>query len=134
MSREIKFRAWHPTSGMAMTPILQRSDYTGVVRCKGYDKDGNLIFLPLMQCTGYKDKNGAEIYEGDFIKVVCDGEEESAFIQQVTWEDEGYWVDVYDCEYSRTSLSGGANNHYYEYEVIGNIHENPELVAPAQPA
>ena len=88
----------------------------------------NLIFL---QSTGLKDKNGVEIFEGDIVKVsVHNG------------------FDYYDnevCVVRKSRFHSGLvcinpNNDMecrifnqdviedYQYEVIGNIYENPELL------
>lgn len=67
------------------------------------------------QFTGITDKNGKEIYEGDIVRYFANGNAEIKFYK-------GCWVvmgkDGYD---SFDSLCG-------YIEVIGNIHENPELL------
>lgn len=78
----------------------------------------------LMQCTGLHDKNGKLIYEGDFLHWDYGfgrygGEEPEVGFAQVTWSaEQSCWLlgDEWICEYSG------------DYEVIGNIHENPKLV------
>ena len=69
--------------------------------------------------TGFKDKNGKEICEGDIIR--CHGDDR--FIAPVIRHDNsgGFcWVSCYkeECFIPESD----------EVEVIGNIHENPELI------
>ena len=116
MKREIKFRAWHEADGRMVYPFS-----------KGFNNilsNGDLLnsYENIMQFTGLKDKNGKEIYEGDMVR----------------WED--IQDDGYGCGYLTTIeepvyFGGGA---FYpictmpekQFEVIGNIYENPELLKP----
>lgn len=69
------------------------------------------------QCTGIKDRNGELIYENDLIKIDDD-------VAVINWSD--YYArfmlesseDIFDFERSYAE----------ECEVIGNIHENPDLL------
>ena len=80
----------------------------------------------LMQSTGLKDKNGKEIFEGDV--AVMDG-----------WRRQGVTFGTQEVEEEFGSvriyrgfnlyLGGGYPNAVMsEFEVIGNIYENPELM------
>lgn len=107
--REIKFRSFYNNRTM-----LYSSSYINLY----YFFELKPQRFPFMQFTGLTDKNGKEIYEGDVIK-----------------------NDGLDCiveykapEFLRRVIKHDLRNQTYpfkshhEYEVIGNIHENPELL------
>ena len=78
--------------------------------------------ITLLQSTGLKDKNGAEIYEGDIVKGYSVYPEPSIFepflMGEVYYTNRGTW-DSY------SYILGGFNE---QVEVIGNIYENKELI------
>lgn len=76
--------------------------------------------IEVLEYTGLKDKNGTEIYEGDFIK---DGERTLL----VRWRQ--------DLTSFALSSKDWAYDHYFgeaidpgHCEVIGNIYEHPHLL------
>jgi uncharacterized phage protein (TIGR01671 family) len=88
------------------------------------------------QYTGLKDKNGTEIYEGDIVSPSNSWNPELKFV--VTF-GEGVFDSGY---YSFTGFylisdDGRQGEDQYElskdsvYEIIGNIHDNPELLGGA---
>jgi len=75
-----------------------------------------------------RDIKGSEISKGDIVRVVEDGE--FIFNHKVTYDEKGgcYSIDVNAGDYDITSMHWAASQCYYEYEIIGNIHQNPELL------
>ena len=113
MSRVIKFRAWSPKDKlMCWFPERKMDDGTIFNYCEPHES-----FI-LMQYTGLKDKNGKEIYEGDIVQ----GEKD--FVKGVVqFNESGYWMVMGHHELSNFFEWDSIN-----FEVIGNIHENPELM------
>lgn len=79
--------------------------------------------------TGLKDKNGHKIYNGDIVSEEFEyGGEKTKTIWQVRWCDDEYAFELHyvsGFEVDDCSLVAGDEE---DYEVIGNIHENKELL------
>ncbi len=110
--RGLKFRAW---DGFRMTT-------SGIM----FNSSSGSLELPkqqgweLMQYTGFKDKNGKGIYEGDIWK-------RDTFISIVEFKFAGWHfikAESSGC-YQHPSFYSNADSG----EIIGNIYENPELAA-----
>ena len=76
------------------------------------------------QFTGLKDKNGKEIYEGDTLNMFQGfGCEWKPRIVTVNYRPASFWVDFdFGCQ------SFILDDHDCSFEIIGNIHQNPELL------
>ena len=73
------------------------------------------------QYTGLKDRNGKEIYESDIVKGAHRSNEEWAQLQKVTYFNGCFMFGNWNAqEYF---------NKHTHIEVIGNIYDNPELLA-----
>jgi uncharacterized phage protein (TIGR01671 family) len=92
-------------------------------------EDSNIITVfpeTVGQYTGLIDKHGKDIYEGDIIKATGD------VVGVLTWNN---WMACWsirvesDTESAEmTPYSIQENGRNIKREVIGNIHENPELL------
>lgn len=138
MSKEVKFRVWDKADKVMCDVTYMKFSKVQYMNV-GYRKniygktvDENSLIdenmsgtCVLMQYTGLHDKNGKDIYEGDIIlagyykwksKVVWD-EKCARFIGLTNDKDVNIvYVDMVDKDDKSTVV------------VIGNIHENPELL------
>ena len=109
--REIKFRAWSKER-MIMWHEIQKTTYFETFLT---DESG-----VVMQYTGKKDKNGVEIYESDILSLIYGS---INMIGYVKLEDSGEWI-IYKDEGNYL----GVHHNISRIKLIGNIHENPELL------
>jgi uncharacterized phage protein (TIGR01671 family) len=128
MSREIKFRAWivdHGQSPPKGQMYYDIKDFHSTGKLLSYFEDTQLTDEDfLMQYTGLKDKNGVEIYEGDFIgwcaygDILSDG--------TIYFEDGCYRVNSDSDGFTGNPCLGFIK--HMPCHVIDNIHENPHLL------
>ncbi|MGT2800840.1 hypothetical protein Javan290_0041 [Streptococcus phage Javan290] len=80
----------------------------------------------LMQSTGLFDKNGVEIFEGD---IVLQNEWRKVVVSFGTQEVEENFGDIRIFQGFNLNLGGGYPTAVKnDFEVLGNIYENPELL------
>lgn len=139
--RELKFRIWIKDESRFYDESDDESYLivpNGNVICESgtYEEDGMLFKdttnqtsnVIVEQYTGLKDKNGREIYENDIVKYTAEIANNKGSTYRVEYYNE--W-GMYDLEPLEDNVdTGGFNENLLEtyYEVIGNIHENPELL------
>jgi len=145
--RKIKFRAWINWGG------TQAKDK--MVKVSSWDSFGNIGTtisrggtryvkpIALMQYTGLKDKYGKEIYEGDILAHRYDSmkPKEKSFVGvveyhadkiiEIGWENDATRFTGFVLKGSNRPLIDedyfSNISHMGEYEVIGNVYENPTL-------
>lgn len=120
MQREIKFRGWDDES----RTMLEAQDLS---QSGEHWKWLGKRDVMLMQYTGLKDRTGKEIYEGDVVRAVAESQyaEQSGCFQVIFSFDLAWALANIDEEHGLSPTWGG----WESLEVIGNIHENPDLLA-----
>ncbi|MBC6295553.1 hypothetical protein HCJ45_00245 [Listeria sp. FSL L7-1517] len=132
--REIEFRgkAIHPNS---LEQIVGSWAYGGIFENKiitrnldmnshyhGFISEIEIDLKTIGQYTGLKDKNGKKIFEGDIVNF--------KFFDRMVGDIAGV-INFIDCVWA---VSDFKNKRLYQLidvdniEIIGNIHENPELL------
>ena len=130
--REIKFRAWNGQSMimprtnayyqhyLSFCGNITQKNSEGMECFGGGDRWSRVEKLELMQFTGLQDKNGVDIYEGDIVsqKLNC------------LWDEGRHNLEV---SFNHDQFKAGDCSLYmavisFDAEVIGNIHQNPELL------
>ncbi|EGP4808391.1 hypothetical protein FP329_002196 [Enterococcus faecium] len=131
----LKFRAWDKK-----TETIQEVESISFKEKKLVIGQGNVAWfnsdyirnfddIELMQSTGLKDKNGVEIFEGDIVladgvkKIVTFGEQE---------HEEDFGDLIYYIGFNVYTKMGYSSVIPVEYEVIGNIWQNIELLGDKQ--
>jgi len=132
--REIKFRAWDNTSNKMNYRVLvgntNTDDPCSIVWCDNEKKWLNFDKYCgcFMQYTGLKDKSGVEIYEGDIVThgSLTDRLNGVEFIAKIVFNMGGFYIEGLNC--NRFECVSIPIRDRVGTEVIGNIHENPELL------
>ena len=67
------------------------------------------------QYTGFDDKNGKKVFEGDILKA------------EIWWEQGGCYPHT-ETRFIEATFPNMYKNHFEKFEVVGNIYDNPELL------
>ena len=132
--REILFRGKRLDNGEWIQGDIVQFPVHGVVRIVEQEpsyKDAEVDSDTVGQYTGLTDKNGRKIFEGDIIhleysQVFFGGEYFGEYTAEVSYKEGCFVTDgTNNGDEIETPLSGFDND---ELEIIGNIHDNPELL------
>lgn len=139
--RKIKFRADDGLKWIYSMTVDYDKDTDTYYMLDNTSHDNWIMCGNVGQYIGIKDKDGAEIYEGDFVEIevkecALDGETEEhrKIFGSIEWNHGGFDIkvgtahgaSVYDTYTQEIKLSSDIISD--EWKVVGNIYENPELL------
>lgn len=147
MNRIIKFRSYDKEENKMFKPIYEA--YKGNLLDLSITFSGELLRRTLlepsehesrfknryvlMQFTGFMDSDGNEIYEGDILQDIIIDEDTGQKIEskETVYFDEAIGSWMLDQIFKQDQTYGTSlfqNLIDFEYRIIGNVFENPELL------
>ena len=118
--KQIKYRSW--ISSLQKFVYFENGNYSWIRKT---DNVNVFDWSKAEQYTGLKDKNGVEIYKGDYIKIKQFGKAKVIFLDgsfMAEWiEDEAYSVELSKMIWDNRSTNENI------FKVIGTIHENKNI-------
>ena|SRR5579859_485512 len=139
MKREIKCKIWDEEQKEFLDPGSENVYWNcekGVLTAHHYDSNNLWRELIKVLYTGFKTKDGTEIYEGDILGSYPHG------TAKVIWDDKygfwsAHWIEQqYDEDGAEFDIDCTAplyfelSNCKDEWSVLGNVFEHPELLTP----
>ena len=123
--RQIKFRAWDKSSNcwIDMKTVAIDPDGGHLLSATGDELVwSNHSNYEIMQFTGLTDKNGKEIYEGD----ILEHWDNRYIVPNFTPLDRMYKAE--NIKEHQEGSDDWISMSNVDWEVIGNIYENPDLI------
>lgn len=122
----LKFRAWDEKNEIITTDFTVGVE-NGILTF--FSNDAEMRILKPLKCTNILDKNGKEIYEGDIVK----GNAKDNFIVVpmlggLSIHNINNLGQKHNELISMPTNDAQTASWLEECEIIGNIHENPELL------
>jgi len=107
--------------------VLPTDSYTGLEFYDCYEVDPDTVG----EFTGLTDRCGVKIFEGDILIYIdpdtSEYDESERYIVQWDEEDVGFTTEAFYCGKSQ-GLVALLRHQSINHEIIGNIHDNPELL------
>lgn len=146
MKREILFRVWDIVERCYLPEdvycILNTTEFRAfgqmIKDWRDY-REGEFFYdnsQILEQFTGLTDKNGVKIFEGDIVRWDDRSKGQYWRVGAIKWVKSHYQIEAYSFESRRPNDKWHSTFNFgcfaYEgdgiLEIIGNIHDNPELL------
>lgn len=128
-NRIIKFRAWDGEKKEMITfpNYAIGFEHEENVIAFDYDKVGDYYEMELMQFTGFMDKNGKEIFEGDILKgCYANGHKAKVIFESGCFCIYSLRTDIISFDTFKQMAYSIKNS-----EIIGNIYETPNILENA---
>lgn len=140
--RTIKFRGRKHTGEWLYGDLVHSTDgriFIYPLDCEGLFLQNEVDIKTVGQFTGILDKNGKEIYEGDILRgdkypFNCDGVDN--YFAEIVWTDNVCGFYRITIKKPNSTVRGASHGNWEQldeddiksFEIIGNIHDNPELL------
>lgn len=115
-----RFFIYHSTSETTI-----KDNNNGYITIEAVEIDNSTVG----QFTGLHDKNGKEIYEGDILQYIGRGADiiGKIYYREVTFKEGSFCIYCKDLNI-HSPISGYITNGVLGWDVVGNIHDTPELL------